>query len=102
MAGDDDVYYNGFPMPSRFRESLEQLDLLDGVPHGVPAILQVVSHEDASFGQLRDSWQPHQGFEYRYRSAPLDWNAVDEAGGILLPQPVLNEIVSWMDRDGGQ
>lgn len=94
---DGTIHFNGFPLTSGFRESCRQLSLanLQGLP--AKRVLQVVAHETPAFTQLRSGWQHHAGFHYQFAQAPHDWNYVDNFGGILLPQPVIQAIVNWMD-----
>lgn len=95
------LYYNGFSMPARFRESLRELDLFRTIPKNVPKIFHVVSHESKEFLRMRDAWQAHPGYRYQCTDAPYRWNYIDEAGGILLPRPVITAIVGWMDAGDG-
>lgn len=94
---DGGIYYNGFPLTRAFLDGLRDLSLLDVTPTGSKRVLQVVAHETDAFTRLRSAWQAHAGFQYQYTPAPHDWNYVDNFGGILLPQPVIQSIVNWMD-----
>jgi len=97
LQPDGSLHYNGFTMPARFRESMKALDLMETVPLAVPKVLQVVSHETTEFSRLRDVWRSHPGYRYQYTPAPHNWNYVDNFGGILLPQPVIQALVNWME-----
>lgn len=90
------IYYNGFELPQAFRKSLRALDLQGLAPQRVDRVLQVVSHETPAFSRLRSSWESAPNYRYIYAAAPHDWNYVDNFGGILLPQPVIQAIVNWM------
>jgi len=94
---DGGIYYNGFPLTRRFCDGLRSLDLVSNVPTGNKQVLLAVSHETAEFTRLKVAWQSHAGFQYQHTPAPHDWNYVDHYGGILLPQPVIQSIVSWME-----
>lgn len=96
---DGTLYYNGFPMHRAFRDSLRALDLGATSTHGIDKVLLAVSHETPEFVGLRDGLRAHVGFHYRYTPAPHDWNYVDNFGGILLPQPVIQAIVNWTDAE---
>jgi pimeloyl-ACP methyl ester carboxylesterase len=96
-AADGTLYYNGFAIPASFREELRALELCAMSPLGVKSVLQAVSHETGPFEQLRTAWNRHPGYRYQYTEAPHDWNYVDNFGGILLPQPVIQAIVNWME-----
>lgn len=95
-TADGALLFNGFRLSRQFREGLRALTLCQGAP-SAQSILQIVSHETPVFGALRDNWRGHGGFRYQFTQAPHDWNYVDNFGGILLPQPVIQSIVSWMD-----
>lgn len=96
---DGGLQYNGFTMPASFRASLRELRLTESIPTGVPMVLQAVSHENDAFAAVRETFRAHPGFRYQYAAAPHDWNYVDNFGGILLPQPVIQAIVNWMDTE---
>jgi len=96
---DGALHYNGFVMPGSLRRSVAGLRLDAQVPTSVGRILQLVSHEDATFARLRDAWRTHPAFRYQFTPAPHDWNFVDNFGGILLPQPAIQGIVAWMAQE---
>lgn len=99
VRSDGTIHYNGFTLPSRFRASLARLDLLT-MPLPPAQVFQVVSHETPAFSKLRDTWRAGAArFRYQYTPAPHDWNYVDEFGGILLPQPVIQSLVAWLDSE---
>lgn len=89
------LHFNGFSMPAQFQSSLRDLSLLNLQPE-CDRILQVASHETDHFTSLAAVWRQYDGFQYRHVPAEHDWNYVDHVGGILLPQPVLQEITNWM------
>lgn len=90
------IHYNGFELSPAFRRSLHALELQALVPRRINGVLQAVSHETEAFSRLRDGWGGVSGYRYIYAAAPHDWNYVDNFGGILLPQPVIQAIVNWM------
>jgi pimeloyl-ACP methyl ester carboxylesterase len=92
---DGSLSYNGFVLSAQFRESISSLNLPEILPRGVRKILQVVSHEATPFETLQIAGANHPGFAYQLAPAPHDWNYVDNFGGILLPQPVIQAIVQW-------
>lgn len=96
-AADGSIHFNGFRLTPRFLASIRQLALRDLVFPPSQRILQVVSHEQAAFAALRAQLAVHPGFSYQFSPAPHDWNYVDNFGGILLPQPVIQSIVNWME-----
>lgn len=93
---DGTLHYNGFVMPGTLRKSIDALQLDTMVPASAGRVLQQVSYEDAQFARLRDAWRAHPAFRYQFTPAPHDWNFVDNFGGILLPQPAIQAIVSWL------
>lgn len=96
-TGDGTLYYNGFELPAPFRASLRELELTEVMPNGARQVLQVVSHETEPFAGLQAAWSGHHGYAYRFAEAPHDWNYVDNYGSIMLPQPVIQTIVAWME-----
>jgi pimeloyl-ACP methyl ester carboxylesterase len=91
------LVYNGFEMTRSLRESLRLLQVDVAGRSTVRRLAQVVSHENEVLFAIRQQLQVHPGFEYRFTEAPHDWNYVDTFGGILLPQPVIQTIVQWME-----
>ncbi len=88
--------FNGFAIPAAFQASLEALSLLDMKIASIKSVCQIVSHETNAFDTLRQVWSKENGFQYQLAPAPHDWNFVDEFGGILLPQPIIQAIVDWL------
>ena len=92
-----ELHYNGFSLSRELREGLRSLDVVDAASARVARILHAVSHETEIFSQIRDAMRVHPGYRYQFTSAPHDWNYVDNFGGILLPQPVIQAIVQWLE-----
>lgn len=97
IDADGTMHYNGYSMSARFREALRKLELAPARPAPTTRVLQVVSHETEGFAALQKAWRDLPGFRFQHTPAPHDWNYVDNFGGILLPQPVIQAIVNWMD-----
>lgn len=93
IAADGSLHFNGFAMSPAFQTDLQQLDLGDSYPANVESVLQIVSHESDLYTDLSTSWKQNSSFEYQHIDAPGDWNYVDDNGGILLPQPIIQCIV---------
>lgn len=94
IDNDGAMYFNGFSFTSSFLKSIEQLSLFENTLR-TDAVLQVVSHENFGFDQLKSKLSQHGNFDYIHAACPGDWNYVDEVGGMLLPQPVIRAIVNW-------
>jgi len=93
----NNLHFNGFCLHALFREQIRQVNLLGEVPKAKKT-LQIVSSENAVQQALKQSWQDKvEGYQYMHTPAPGDWNYVDNFGGILLPQPVIQGIVNWFD-----
>lgn len=92
-----ELYYNGFALSRELREGLRSLDVTGAASARVARILLAVSHETETFDQIHAALSHHPGCRYQFTPAPHDWNYVDNFGGILLPQPVIQSIVQWME-----
>lgn len=89
------MHFNGFTMTPTFLKSIEQLSQFENTLKS-DAVLQVVSHENAGFDRLKGELNQHSHFDYIHAACLGDWNYVDEVGGMLLPQPVMQAIVKWL------
>ncbi|MBV1882888.1 MAG: alpha/beta hydrolase [Pseudomonadales bacterium] len=89
------LHFNGFPLVKKLRQELGTLDLLDLNPKA-DKVFNVISQENDSSRILKNAWNRKTNYTYELAPAPGDWNYVDEFGGILLPQPVIQAIVNWM------
>ena len=91
------LHFNGFPLPKAFQTSLGGLSLVEMAPDSIAHIYQAVSHETEPFRHIENAWGRYKGFQCALTPAPHDWNFVDNFGGILFPQPIIQAIVDWMD-----
>lgn len=89
------LHYNGFPLTTSFRELMNRYDLKSQMPK-VDRILHVVAGESKDSNELKSHWESESSYQFQLRECPGNWNFVDEFGGILLPQPVIQEIVNWI------
>lgn len=89
------LHYNGFPLTKLFREAMNQYDLKREIPK-VKRILHVVASESNESKKLKALWESDSAYQFSVKECPGNWNFVDEFGGILLPQPVIQEIVNWI------
>lgn len=95
IADDGTLHFNGFSMPRAFQQSLTGLDIRDVKGLDAAAVAQIVSHENDRFTALYASLSKLPRFVYELAPAPHDWNYVDNVGGILWPQPVLQAIENY-------
>lgn len=89
------LHFNGFPLSKNMRNDLLAINLSDQKPTA-RKIYHIVSSESENADTLRNSWSDTPGYQYDFVQAPGDWNHVDESGGIMLPQPILQAITAWM------
>jgi len=89
------LHFHGFPLSKEMREDLSTIDLCELKPH-VKKILHIVSKESKNANKLKTAWSDMPAYEYAFVKAPGDWNFVDDVGGIMLPQPILHAITTWM------
>ena len=98
VADDGTLHFNGFPLSSAFQKGLEAIDLANFYPEKTGRVYQVVSHKDPVFTDLKAHWSSYKTYKYQHVPAPGDWNFVDENGGILLPQPIIQDIVTYFSN----
>lgn len=90
------MYFNGFSFTPSFLKSVEKLSLFEDTLQA-ESVLQVVSHESDRYDLLKSELSSHNSFLYIHAPCISDWNYVDDIGGILMPQPVMQAIVNWLD-----
>lgn len=87
------LHFNGFALTNAQLNELKGIDL-GMLSLGVNSVSQICSSESDNQSYLKECWNAHQGFHYQHTAAPGDWNFVDDFGGILLPQQVIQSVVS--------
>lgn len=87
------LHFNGFALTKPQLDELKNIDL-GKVDPSVRKVNQICSMESDNQQYLKDSWTIHEGYHYQHTAAPGDWNFVDDFGGILLPQQVIQSVVS--------
>jgi pimeloyl-ACP methyl ester carboxylesterase len=97
IEADQCIHINGFSMPTRFQQGLQELAMTTLDTRSIKSVLQLVSHESPGFAELKQAWSGQSNFNYQLHPAPHDWNYVDNFGSILLPQPIMNAIKSWFN-----
>lgn len=87
----------GFPLTPKVRSGISGVDLtrLDTPP--VRRILVVVSHESDDFGKLHEhlARQPVSA-QYELIPSAANWHDVDDFGSMLMPQQIVQGIVTWL------
>lgn len=91
------LHFNGFPLVKAIRDGLKELDLCNITPN-VKKVFHIVSKETACSKALDEAWCNNSNYEYQLAPSPGNWNYVDDFGGILLPQPVIQAIVNWIAK----
>jgi len=89
------LHFNGFPLTQEMRNDLMDINLCDQKPVA-RKIYHIVSSESENANTLKNTWSELSAYQYDFVKAPGDWNHVDESGGIMLPQPILQAIAAWM------
>ncbi|MBD0320621.1 MAG: alpha/beta fold hydrolase [Gemmatimonadetes bacterium] len=88
---EETVGVSGFPYTPRLRAELAEIDLL-----GLPAskrVTLVVSDEKDDYLRLRDAGR---SFGYRHIPSAGNWDEADKYGAALLPQAIIQGIVSCL------
>ncbi len=87
----------GFPVTVKLRESIEVLDLLAPPTAKAQNIFVVSSHESTEFTGLAEHLQvTHSSVTYLCVPSPGNWNEVDNFGGALIPQAIIQAIVAHL------
>ena len=89
---------NGFPLTKVMRDNFKQIDLLSADQPKSESIYYVVSNEREEFTQLKDSLEKLP-VKSTYNLIPTEgnWNEVDNFGGVLLPQEIIQSIIAWLE-----
>tara|TARA_R110001599_G_scaffold126807_4_gene300004 strand:+ start:2795 stop:3583 length:789 start_codon:yes stop_codon:yes gene_type:complete len=96
---DGTIHFNGFALSKNQLNDLDQLDLYQTPPTATQTI-QISSSESQAEQRLKLKWANKENFNYQLTPAPGNWNFVDDFGGILLPQEIIQEIVRRFDHQG--
>jgi len=87
------LHFNGFPLHKRQLDELRQIDLTTIEPKA-KRVIQICSEENENQATLKACWADRPHCQFQLVPAPGDWNFVDDFGGILLPQQIIQAIVS--------
>ena len=87
----------GFPLTQKMRSEIEQIDLRRGPATGWPRTSILVSSEQPDARELETALCA-AGTEVRYQvvESAGSWNEVDNFGGALVPQEILQGIVATL------
>ncbi|MFT6990062.1 MAG: esterase/lipase [Paraglaciecola sp.] len=91
------LHFNGFALSKNQLQDLYKFDLHQTAPSATQ-IIQISSAESPVEQKLKSNWASKDNVSYQLTPAPGDWNYVDDFGGILLPQEVIQEIVKRFDH----
>jgi alpha/beta superfamily hydrolase len=88
---------SGFPLTPSMRKGLQDIDLLAAPTPSVRALTLVVSEERDDFGALRDALAARSTTaRYRHIASAGNWDEIDRFGSALLPQQIIQGIVSCL------
>lgn len=97
----DVVGVTGFPLTRRMREELAGVDLLALAPPAGRPMLAVVSEDRPEYRALAERWAGHAaGFRFQCLPSAGDWDDAERAGAALLPQQIIQEIVTSLSQGG--
>lgn len=94
---DGTLHFNGFAMTQKIRDDLQEINLCDMTPKAKKT-LHITSQETNDASTLKQQWAEVDTYNYQLVHATGDWNYVDDFGGILLPQQVVQAVVNWIDK----
>ena len=87
------LHFNGFELTKAQLDELNDINLGD-LKLDATQVTQICSNENENQLYLHTCWNESKGYRYQHTAAPGDWNFVDDFGGILLPQQVIQSVVS--------
>ena len=91
---------NGFPLTARIQDELAAMSLLRPLGLRAERVQILCSEERAEFERLGDHLAGEAApVSRRVVPSPSDWNKVDDFGGVLIPQALIREIVTWLTED---
>jgi hypothetical protein len=94
------VGLHGFPLTPRMREELSTLDLATTTPARSARTFVVVSEEREEYGRYRDRLTPADP-RATYRCIPSagNWGEIDQFGSALMPQQIIQGIVTCLTEE---
>lgn len=91
------ICINGFFINEQLAADLKAYELKENHIKS-KKIFQIVSSETRASEALKDQLEGHSGYNYCYAEAPGNWNYVDHVGGIMVPQPIIKNIIEWFQH----
>ena len=91
------LWINGFYLQRSLLEEVANVNWRDMEFH-CDEILHIASEPGGAVLTTADLQHLSVKFNYVCTPAPGDWNYVDHVGGIMIPQPVIQGIVKWLER----
>lgn len=99
IADDEPMGVTGFPVTGDMRRELRALDLRRLAPPRAKRIDIITASEHADYPELESAWR-EQGADANYQCIPSagDWALGDVFGSALLPQDIIQGIVTSMTQ----
>ncbi len=90
-----DFFMNGFPLTRLFRqEMIDLIDLSQPAHYLAKKYLLFYSSEQSHFMSIKKNFETHAlSFESSFVLSPGNWNFVDNFGGVLIPNAIIQAIV---------
>lgn len=97
---DDTIGVNGFPWTPRLRRDVLATSYESFRPAAAGAVGLLVSEEKPDYLRVREQYASLQDrFTYRCIPSPGDWAFVDAYGSALLPQDIIQGIVTYLSEE---
>lgn len=90
------IHFNGFALHTEMQETLKQLNILNIDLSAIHQLRHIISHQRVDSQLFIETMKQQKNFMSTFINSPYDWNYVDKYGGILLPQPIIQEIVNCL------
>jgi pimeloyl-ACP methyl ester carboxylesterase len=92
----------GFPFTDVMRREIQQIDLRKSLGASIPLVSILVSSEQQAAKQLEKALGAN-GADVRYQVIPSagNWNEVDNFGGALVPQEIIQGVVTTLASGSG-
>lgn len=85
----------GFPITQSLREGIRGLNLRSQTGLPVDDVLIIASSAQRQFEELSTHLSHDTFTDYECVPSPGSWNEVDNFGGVLIPQTIIQAIVAW-------